>query len=1463
MGCLFPGARDLTGFWRSIRRGEDGISEVPESHWSASDYYDPDPKRADMTYCTRGGFLSPVDFDPTEFGIPPTILEATDTTQLMSLLVAKAALEDAGYGENRDFNRDRVSVILGVTGTQELALPLFARLGHPIWRRALDAAGVAPAVAEDVVDRIAEAYVPWQENSFPGLLGNVVAGRIANRLNLRGTNCVVDAACASSLGAIHLAMLELGAGRSDMALAGGADTLNDIFMYMCFSKTPALSPTGDARPFSDAADGTVLGEGVGLLVLKRLADAERDGDRIYAVLRGIGTSSDGRSQSIYAPHAAGQARALREAYRLSGVDPATIGLVEAHGTGTTVGDATEFEALERVYREARGEGKWCALGSIKSQIGHTKAAAGVAGVIKAALAIYHRSLPPTIKIDAPNPKLDVKKSPFYLSTGLRPWLPARGQTRRAGVSAFGFGGSNFHAVLEEHGATLPAVAWDGRVQIVALSAETTDGLSAQLDDWRTFLAGERVDEAAMAYRAGQSRRSFTTGHAHRLVMVLNRESDWAAFVEEARGALDAGDIESALSSKGIFYGAGTPDGGLAFLFPGQGSQYVNMGLDLCCTFPDLSESFAEAEGAVDDAEPRLYEQVYPQPSFDEDARRLQASALTRTDIAQPALGALGLGMARILERFGVVPDAVAGHSYGELVALCVGGRFDSATLHRLSRLRGRLMAEGDGGAMLAVKAPVDDLQRLLDEEGLDLVIANRNTPMQQVLSGDRSAIGRAAESCKERGFSVLPLRVSGAFHSRMMERASGPFRNALESVPFETGAIPVFANTTGRAYPEEASAARRLLAEQLIRPVDFVGEIEALYERGIRTFVEVGPKSVLTGLVGAILGNRPHAACAMDATAENRSSLVDLGRLLAGLAARGHAVDLSRWERSVSEPRIPRMVVPLVGANYRAPSVAGSAHSPGPLHTHRLETGATAKESGFTETETDGTAPQKAVSEEGGMLTRPQRPDREGMAPAEAPGEIAFERDEEKELMEHDRMDESANPNPPGVLPEAIRMVREGVQAMQSLQEQTAAAHQRFLEGQEQAHRSLQMLLEQQRRWLGRPAGEQPETVVEKTGETTSRGGPDWNDDVPVVEEVTRSGIGLDRHRQAELAGGTRVESSSPIPKSMTPAFEPVPPASEPVAPVSNRCEPDWVASDPAESSMDRGAVASQVVEVVCEKTGYPAEMVELEMDIEADLGVDSIKRVEIIAALEERIAGFGGIQPEHMGEIRTLNQIVDFVVGGMGETVSASESDKPASADSTNVAPGDASVDVAGALMEVVAELTGYPREMLEPDMDLEGDLGIDSIKRVEILSALEARIPDLPPVEPDRMGSLRTLGQIIESCGGARGWVAESGSEQREGGAHPTWLETGTTEEEEGVTDCALGGGGASGMLTRPQRPGRVSMAPEEGVGCVGTPSTESADLNRRVLLRVSLPLVNGGSIAVASGHEILVTDDDGGLS
>ena len=615
LGCFFPRATGTHAYWHLLYHGKDAITDVPASHWSPSEYFDEDPGRKDHVYCRRGGFISPIDFDPTEFGIPPSNLESTDSSQLIGLMAAKTALETAGYGSDVEFDRDRTSVILGVTGTQELVIPLSSRLSWPKWKKALEDAQVDPAKTRQVMESLADEYVEWQENSFPGLLGNVVAGRICNRLDLNGTNCVVDAACASSMSAINLSLLELYTGRSNMVVTGGVDTLNDIFMHMCFARTQILSPTGDARPFSQEADGTVLGEGVGVLILKRLADAEKDGDRILAVIKGIGSSSDGKSQSIYAPRAEGQLKALRQAYAAADIDPRTIDLIEAHGTGTRVGDKIEVQALKMLFDEDATH-RHCALGSVKSMIGHTKAAAGSAGLIKTILALHHKVLPPTLKAEVPDPEIGLEASPFYLNPTARPWFRRAGQPRRAGVSAFGFGGSNFHMVLEEYRPDRTEVAWDGSIEVIALCADSHPELIQALEETRRKL--EETDApTGLPYLAGRHRKTFNPGAAFRLVMVFHREEDdggpvwdWPKVLDEAGQGLESNSEQAFWFGRACFFGQGPKPGPVALIFPGQGSQYLQMGRDWVAWFPEALATLETAAEHFGQA-PALTDHIYP------------------------------------------------------------------------------------------------------------------------------------------------------------------------------------------------------------------------------------------------------------------------------------------------------------------------------------------------------------------------------------------------------------------------------------------------------------------------------------------------------------------------------------------------------------------------------------------------------------------------------------------------------------------------------------------------------------------------------------------------------------------------------------------------------------------------------------------------------------------------------------
>ncbi|HHJ06356.1 MAG TPA: polyketide synthase, partial [Anaerolineae bacterium] len=496
LASIFPQAENLQQYWNNIIAEVDCVTDVPLSRWKIDDYYDPDPKAPDKTYCKRGGFMPDIDFNPMEFGLPPNILEVTDVSQLLSLVTAKQAMQDAGYADAAAQIKERAGVILGVGGGQKLITPLTTRLQYPVWNRVLENSGIAKAEREKIIEKMKLAYIPWEENSFPGMLGNVIAGRIANRLDLGATNCVVDAACAASLAAAKMAVSELLEHRADMMITGGVDTDNSIFMYMSFSKTPAFSRNNDIRPFDIDSDGMMIGEGIGMLVLKRLADAERDNDRIYAVIRGIGASSDGKYKSIYAPRAAGQSLAVRRAYEDAGFSPASVGLVEAHGTGTAAGDPTEFAGLNAVFGKDNPKKQYIALGSVKSQIGHTKAAAGSASLIKTALALYHKILPPTLNVSRPNPKMDIENSPFYLNTHTRPWIrPRNAAPRRAGVSAFGFGGTNFHFVLEEYnGEHQGPYRLHSTPRAVYLSAETPDKLLVRCEEELARLQSDAAEE---------------------------------------------------------------------------------------------------------------------------------------------------------------------------------------------------------------------------------------------------------------------------------------------------------------------------------------------------------------------------------------------------------------------------------------------------------------------------------------------------------------------------------------------------------------------------------------------------------------------------------------------------------------------------------------------------------------------------------------------------------------------------------------------------------------------------------------------------------------------------------------------------------------------------------------------------------------------------------------------------------
>jgi len=950
LASLLPGSDDLAGFWRCLIEARDCFSDVPERHWRIDDYFDPVPRAKDKTYGRRGGFLPPQPFDALAFGIPPSSLPSTDVAQLLALLIAKRCLEDADNGETPRFDRSRTSVILGAAATTALVAHMSGRMARPMWREGLRTLGMEEEQLERACDAIADQFVPWQETTFPGLLGNVIAGRVANRFDLGGTNCALDAACASSLAAVAMAVGELQSGRADTVLTGGVDALNDVLMFLCFSQTQALSLSGDCRPFSQQADGTMLGEGLAMLALRRLEDAERDGHKIYAVLRGLGTSSDGRSKSVYAPRPEGQMLALRRAYAEAGYGPDTVELLEAHGTGTVAGDAAEFEALRRVFAEAAPDRRpWCALGSVKSQIGHTKAAAGAASLVKAVLALHHRTLPPTIKVEHPNPALALATSPFYLNTAPRPWFASRTHPRRASVSGFGFGGSNFHVALEEYsgvhaaGRLNASSAW-----LLLFSAADAAAMERSLEHLPQRLRSEGELESF----ARESQRSFSPAEAVRLALLVGSREELGPACSEASHLLTG--TPDLARGKHCLLAMGPPasPSSLAFLFPGQGSQCVGMGLGLALGFPDAFSSWEQSLVELERAGSSLEtpgdggwaERVFPRSVFSAEERQDQERALQATSVAQPALALVSLAGLAVLRRLSLVPAAVAGHSFGELVALHAAGVFDREVLLDLASARGRAMGTCDpAGGMVAVAADAATVAALLREHGDgELVLANDNHPQQTVSSGSLTSLERMAPHLARAGFATHPLNVAAAFHSPDVAGAADVFASHLLKHCFQSPGRPVFSNATAAPYPDDPEAARALLAEQMAQPVRFRETIEALYAQGCRVFLEVGAGDVLSRLTTKCLAERSHVAISLDQ--RGAKDLQPFWRAVGQLSVLGFHLDYGAlhdaagpWSPPPAVPAGPA-VVALSGANlgkpYPPPSPRGAPPPPPPPQVH-------------------------------------------------------------------------------------------------------------------------------------------------------------------------------------------------------------------------------------------------------------------------------------------------------------------------------------------------------------------------------------------------------------------------------------------------------------------------------------------------------------------------------------------------
>jgi acyl transferase domain-containing protein/NAD(P)H-dependent flavin oxidoreductase YrpB (nitropropane dioxygenase family)/NAD(P)-dependent dehydrogenase (short-subunit alcohol dehydrogenase family) len=1357
MSCLLPGAPNIEAFWSNVLSGVDAITDVPGDRFDLDTYFSEDKKARDAIYSRKGGFVADVPFDPMRYGIPPNSLASIDPLQLLMLVTVDEALRDAGY-HRRKFARERTSVVLGFSGgLGELGVNYAVR----------SSLAQFATVPPEVMERLPE----WTEDSFPGILPNVAAGRVANRFDFAGVNFNVDAACASSLAAVYVAARELASGASDMVVTGGIDSGQNPFGYLCFSRVTALSGRGHCSTFDKSADGIAISEGVSVVVLKRLEDAERDGDRIYAVIRGVAGSSDGRGRSMTAPRPEGQIVALRRAYEQAGFSPSTVGLIEAHGTGTVAGDASELASLMELFKDANAVARTCAVGSVKSMIGHTKAAAGVTGLIKAALALHQHVLPPTLNVTDPNPKLLESGSPFYLNTEAQPWA-ANGAPRRAGVSAFGFGGSNFHAVLEEyrddirHSAqTEMSRQWPS--ELFFWTAPDKAALVSALENTARQISGARCDFTSLASAVCSSASYASRSSGLRLAVVASSLAELQDRIAAAKQALLENQDSLRDAKRGIYLGTGPLDGKVAFLFPGQGSQYPGMLRELAVRMPEFRDMFASADKVLPQVNGFPFSRtIYPGSTFTDEEKNRLMSALTETDVAQPALGVVDTATYKLLERLGIHPDMTAGHSYGEYVALHAAGVLSEEAMLLVSRARGRAIREsisGDAGAMAAIAAIPQKVSEALAKFP-DVTIANYNGPLQTIIAGPTAAVLEAVKHFENMGVDARRVPVACAFHTPLMENAAKQFNEFLAATEFQPAQLPVFSNTLAQAYPEDPTQVRELLSQHMVNPVRFSAQIEAMFADGARVFIEAGPKTVLSGLARQVLKGKPVHVLPMDGGAKGGFS--HFVHALAHMVALGLDLDLAAvFAGRVREKLdLQRLNTEQTRAGWMLnPSrVYNPAQPPALKAPVRLVT--------------EGTVIQQVTSAVETLRVDAPRT----LAPRlETPAPVATQHVADvagadsailqfQNLMGQFLQTQSAVmtaylqtisglPTPaaftmPAVTappaPPVVPMYSAPV--TQPPTPQPPAPHQVIAVAPAPAPVLTPLITKAEQRDL---RGDLLRIVAARTG---------YPVEMLALDAAMEADLGIDSIKKVEILAEFRRQFSASEQDGIRAIMETLTSAStlgqiiervtaaigEPVKAASP--VPTAVSQTSPVPSTTRD-FAADLLRIVAARTGYPIEMLALDAAIEADLGIDSIKKVEILAEFRRQ---FSASEQESLRAVmdkltsaQTFQQIIDHVRLALGTNAPTATLPVATAALAVSAAP---SFDIAGALLRIASARTGYPADMLAMDADLEADLGIDSIKRVEIIGELRRSMPeadqDLVRAVIDQLTTSRTLQQIYD---------------------------------------------------------------------------------------------------------------------
>ncbi|NER47481.1 MAG: type I polyketide synthase, partial [Symploca sp. SIO1A3] len=819
ISCRFPGATNYDQFWQNLEQGINSITEIPQQRWPIEKYYSPNPEIPQTTISKWGGLMQSVDkFDAQFFGISPREAQRMDPQQRIMLELSWSCLEDAGYSP-WELSGSQMGVFIGVCNYD------YNQLQH-------------------------QDEKSIEGHTATGTYTCIIPNRISYFFNFHGPSVPVDTACSSSLIALHQAVNAIKEEECSMALVGGVSVLCAPSSYISFSQLGMLSPTGQCKTFDGKADGYVRGEGAGVILLKPLAKAIEDNNYIYGVIKGSAINHGGKARTLTSPNVYAQAQVLRSAYGKANIAPNTVSYIETHGTGTPLGDPIEINALKRSFKQLHqqyelpvSEQPHCGLGTVKTNIGHLEAAAGIAGVIKVLLAMKHRKLPKIVNFEQLNPRIELEGSPFYIVRETQDWQQLKTETgevipRRAGVSSFGFGGVNAHVVLEEAPVQVKRESFSDRPShLLSLSAETEQALEELVSRYQNHLEiYPELELADVCYTANLGRAHFS----HRLGIIATNPQELTEKLKQHTAGEEVVGVFSGELPKNNSY----PQ--VAFLFTGQGSQYENMGRQLYETQPTFRQVLDECDELLRPyLEYPVLKVLYPQ-----EAQQSNSSLLNQTAYTQPALFALEYALFKLWESWGIKPNVVLGHSVGEYVAATVAGVWSLEDGLKLIAARGRLM-QGlpAGGEMLSVLASESKVQETLEAMSLgeQVAIAAINGPQSIVISGESEAVKAIATNLESTGIKTKQLQVSHAFHSPLMEPMLAEFEAVAGEITYHQPRIPLVSNVTGKLVTGEISTPQYWV-NHVRQPVRFAQSMKTLDEQEYELFLEIGPKPILLGM---------------------------------------------------------------------------------------------------------------------------------------------------------------------------------------------------------------------------------------------------------------------------------------------------------------------------------------------------------------------------------------------------------------------------------------------------------------------------------------------------------------------------------------------------------------------------------------------------------------------------------------